>query len=121
MNWLARGVPFLVTLVEAGFGQPRLVVGADRLRGSVFLADGPDRRPAEAPVALLAERYKAFGPRCLVAVPAEEAHRLDGLTLPTADGYDRLHAIQSALLDRKFADWRRSGSRRCGRSPPTTG
>jgi predicted Zn-dependent protease len=100
----ARGVPFLVTLVETGFGQPRLVVGADRLRGSLFLADGPDRRPAEAPVALLLKRYRAFGPRCLAAVPAAEAHRLDGLTLPAADRYDRLYAIQTALLDLKFAE-----------------
>ncbi|HET6575150.1 MAG TPA: hypothetical protein VFG68_16200, partial [Fimbriiglobus sp.] len=101
---VARGVPFFVTLVETGFGQPRLVVGADRLRGSVFLADGPDRRPAEAPVKLLAERYKAFGPRCLVAVPEGESQRLDELALPGADGYDRLHAIQTALLDLKFPE-----------------
>jgi tetratricopeptide (TPR) repeat protein len=99
---IARGVPFLVTLVETGFGQPRLAVGADRLRGSIFLADGQDRRPAEAPVALLAERYRPFGPRCLAAVPAEEAHRLDGLTFPEASEYDRLHAVQSALLDLDF-------------------
>ena len=101
---VARGVPFLVTLVETGFGQPRLAVGADRLRGSVFLADGPDRRPAEAPVVLLCERYRAFGPRCLAAVPADEAHRLDGLTLPGADAYDRFHAIQAALIDLRFAE-----------------
>jgi tetratricopeptide (TPR) repeat protein len=101
---VGRGVPFLVTLVETGFGQPRLVVGADRLRGSIFLADGPDRRPAEAPISLLIERYRVFGPRCLAAVPADETHRLDGLTLPESGEYDRLYAIQAALLDLKFAE-----------------
>src|SRR5262249_36403386 len=40
---IARGVPFLVTLVEAGFAQPRLAIGADRLKNTVSLADRLDR------------------------------------------------------------------------------
>ena len=67
---IGRGVPFLVTLVEAGFSQPRLVVGADAVRGTVLLADGVERRPVEAPVASLVERFAPFGPRCLALVPA---------------------------------------------------
>ncbi|OWK37938.1 tetratricopeptide repeat protein [Fimbriiglobus ruber] len=100
---VGRGVPFFVTFVEAGFGQHRLVVGADRVRGTVFVADGTDRRPAEAPITVLTTRYRAFGPRCFVAVPPAEANRLDGLTLPASAEYDRLHAILIALTDHEFA------------------
>jgi tetratricopeptide (TPR) repeat protein len=97
---VAAGLPFLVWFVEAGFQQPRLVVGADPLRGTVFLADGPEGRPTEAPVSVLTERYKAFGPRCLVAAPADKLAAVG--PLPQADEYDRLHAIQAALAGRKF-------------------
>ncbi|MFO0847968.1 MAG: hypothetical protein U0871_05315 [Gemmataceae bacterium] len=100
---IAAGLPFLVSFVEAGFQQHRLVMGADPVRGTVFLADGPDRQPTEAPVSVLTDRYKAFGPRCLVPVPAAEAGRLDAVgPLPDADAYDRLHALQSALAAHSF-------------------
>jgi predicted Zn-dependent protease len=104
---IARGVPFAVTLVEAGFSQPRLCVGADPVRGTVALADGQERRPADAPVASLLERFGAFGPRCLALVPATESAKLDGLPpLPDADARDALYAVQKPLLthDRAAAD-----------------
>ena len=73
---IGRGVPFVVTLVEAGFSQARLAVGADRLRNTVMLADGTDRRPIEAPLDTITDRFQATGPRCLALVPAAEAARL---------------------------------------------
>src|SRR5262245_15037303 len=76
---IARRVPFIVTLVEAGFSQPRLCIGADAVRGSISVIDGLDRRPVDAPVASLVERFVPFGPRCLVVVPTAEAAKLDGL------------------------------------------
>ena len=93
-----RGVPFVVTLVEAGFSQARLCVGADAVRGSVLLAAGPDRRPMEVPAAGLAERFVPFGPRCLALVPAAHAAKLDGLTLPEAAEREALYAVQRPLL-----------------------
>ncbi len=101
---IARGLPFLVTLVESGFGQSRLILGVDRTRNSVFMPEGLEQRPIEAPITVLLERYQAFGPRCLVVVPKEEAAKLDGLSLPDSDTYNRLHAIQCALNDLKFAE-----------------
>lgn len=95
---LGRGVPFLLTLLEAGYSQPRLVVGFDRIKHTVSLTDGTDRRPVEAPLDTLLERFAVTGPRCLALVPAAEAARLDGLTLPDADARDRLHAVQKPLL-----------------------
>ena len=103
---IARGVPFLVTLVEAGFSQPRLAIGADTLRGTVFLADGHDRRPIEAPLATLRERFAPFGPRGLALVPTAEAARLHDLTLSDAGEHDALYAVQKPLLahDRPTAE-----------------
>jgi tetratricopeptide (TPR) repeat protein len=95
-----RGVPFVVTLVEAGFSQPRLCVGADAVRGSVSIVDGLDRRPVDAPVGSLVERFAPFGPRCLALVPAGEARRLDGVPEPTdSAAREALYAVQRPLLD----------------------
>ncbi|QDU18171.1 hypothetical protein [Urbifossiella limnaea] len=95
---IQRGVPFVLTLVEAGFSQARLVVGADALKHTVFLAEPGDRRPTEAPVGPLLERFASAGPRCLALVPQAEAARLDGLDLPDAAAYDALYAVQRPLL-----------------------
>src|SRR6185369_6794570 len=70
---IERGVPFIVTLVEAGFSQARLAVGADRLRHTVSFAEQPERRPTEAPLDPFLERFKGTGPRALALVPAAEA------------------------------------------------
>jgi len=94
---LDRGVPFLVTMVDAGYSHSQLAVGGDRARASVWLTDGGDRRANEAPLSLLIERYASTGPRGLVLVPAAEGQRLDGLDLPDRAKYDRLHVIQAAL------------------------
>lgn len=108
-------MPFIVTLVEAGFSQPRLVVGADPLKNTVFFAEPPDRRPTEAPLPALLERFKATGPRCLAVVPPEKAALLGarasgphsgaagtaavpGDVLPDAEVYDLLYAVQKPLL-----------------------
>lgn len=98
LGLLERGVPFLVTLVEAGFSQSRLVVGADRLKHTVLFVDHQDRHPSEAPLDTIRERFSSTGPRCLALVPEGEAARLDGLALADADAYDRLYAVQKPLL-----------------------
>jgi predicted Zn-dependent protease len=95
---IGRGVPFVLTLVEAGFSQPRLVVGADGVKHTIFLAEPGDRRPTEAPVAPLVERFGSTGPRGLALVPAADASRLDGLELPDAAAYDAVYAVQKPLL-----------------------
>jgi tetratricopeptide (TPR) repeat protein len=92
-----RGIPFILTLVDAGYSHSQFVIGIDRTRHSVWLSDGSGGRPHEAPLALLSERYSSTGPRGLVLVPASEAARLDGIELPDRAQYDRLHEIQSAL------------------------
>lgn len=93
-----RGIPFVVSLVEAGFTQPRLCVGADAVRGTIMLADGAERRPVEAPVASLAERFAPFGPRCLALVPPAHTERFDSLLLPDGSTREALHQVQKPLL-----------------------
>ena len=103
LELVGRSLPFFVTLVETGYGQARLIVGADRLRQSLFFVEGSERRPGEAPITVLMERYRAFGPRCLVAVPAADAAKLDGLTLADSAEYDQLNRVQTALHARDYA------------------
>ncbi|HKB06190.1 MAG TPA: hypothetical protein VKD90_28600 [Gemmataceae bacterium] len=94
---LERGVPFLLTLVDAGYSHSQLAIGGDRVRHSLWLAEAAERRPNEAPLQLLTERYVATGPRGLVMVPSGEGHRLDGVELPDRALYDRLHEVLAAL------------------------
>lgn len=104
VSLIGRGVPFLIALVEAGFSQSRLAIGTDALRKSIWLADGLERQPTEGSAAILLERYAAFGPRCLVAVPATEATRLDDLPLPDTAEYDALFALQTQLADHHYKE-----------------
>ena len=94
---LERGVPFVLTMVDAGFSHSQLAIGCDRVRYSIWLTDVADRRANEAPFTLLDERYASTGPRGLVVLPRGEAQRLDGVELPDRDLYDRLHDVQAAL------------------------
>ncbi len=95
---IGRGVPFIITLVEAGFSQPRLGVGVDAVRGSIFLGDGMERRPVETPASGLVERFGPFGPRCLAVVPPEQKAKLDSLTLPEVTEREALYAVHKPLL-----------------------
>ncbi len=106
VSLLERGVPFIVTLVEAGFSQPRLCVAADAVRGTVSLVDNLDRRPVDAPVGSMIERFAPFGPRALAIVPASEAAKLEDIPLVDGDVREALHAVQKPLLthDRDSAD-----------------
>lgn len=112
-----RGVPFIITLFETGYGQPRVVAGFDLVRESVFLAEPGERRPVEAPMALMLERFAAHGPRALAAVPAAHADKLAGLTLPDADGHDGLYRLLSNVADFKLTDAKRELERLTANHP----
>ena len=99
---IGRGVPFQLTLVETGFGQSRLVIGADDIRGSLFFAETLERKPVEAPLAALFKRFRSTGPRCLVAVPPGAGAKLDGIDFPDADVLDALHGLQTMVAEHRF-------------------
>ena len=94
---IGRGLPFIVSLVEAGFTR-RLCVGVDAVRGTVFLVDGTERRPIEAPTQSLLGRFAAFGPRCLVLVPTEHAAKLTSTAWVDQNIREALYAVQRPLL-----------------------
>jgi cellulose synthase operon protein C len=98
---IEAGIPFLLTLVEAGFSQHRLVVGYDRLRQTVSMAEAFDRRINEAPVKTLLQRYSPFGPRCLAVAPAE--FPWPEFPWPEQQAYDELHELQVLLAKNKFS------------------
>ena len=93
-----RGVPFTVTTIQPGNAHLQAVVGYDGRRGTLLIRDPSLRNCGEAYADKFVERYRAHGPRGMALVPSEEAHRLDGLDLPDAELWDRLHELDGALI-----------------------
>ena len=96
-NIIERGIPFILTMVDAGYSHSQLVIGCDRTRNALWLTDGSDRRQNEAPLDILLERYASSGPRGLIQIPKAEASRLDGLDLPERALFDQLDSLQAAI------------------------
>jgi tetratricopeptide (TPR) repeat protein len=94
---LERGIPFLFTMVDAGYAHAQVAAGFDRQRLSLWLRDTQDRRTNEAPLKVLLERYKSTGPRGLALIPRAKLDLLAGIGFSEADQYDQLHRIQTAL------------------------
>lgn len=95
MALIDAGIPFFVTLVEVGVSQTRLAIGYDRLRKTLFLADGLDRKPVEAPLAVLLSRYRSTGPRATAFTPPDSDKATLLVGLPDVDAYSALHAVQT--------------------------
>ncbi|RMG37403.1 MAG: hypothetical protein D6725_08950 [Planctomycetota bacterium] len=92
-----RGVPFTFTTVEPGGGHLQAVIGYDSRRGLLVIRDPYQRGTGEALADKLLRRHAAFGPRGLAFVPKERRELLEGLSLPDAELWDRLHALDDAL------------------------
>ena len=95
---LERGVPFTLNTVEPGAGHLQAVIGYDGRRGTLLIRDPSSRVSGEALADKILHRYRAFGPRGMAMVPEEEAARLEGIALPNAPLWDRLHAFDGALV-----------------------
>jgi cellulose synthase operon protein C len=95
---LDRRIPFLMTMVEAGYTHSQIVVGYDKVRNSLWVRDVTDRRTNEAPLNTIQERYSSTGPRGLALVPIEQSVLLEDLSLEDSPLYEELHRIQMALL-----------------------
>lgn len=92
-----RGVPFTFTTVDVGRAHLQAVIGYDGRRRTLLIRDPYFRHIGEALADMTLERYRASGPRAMALVPREQAHLLDGLDLPDAALYDRLHELNRAL------------------------
>jgi tetratricopeptide (TPR) repeat protein len=95
---LDRGIPFLMTMVDAGYTHSQIVLGYDQHRRSLWVRDAADYRTNEAPFRTIEERYSTTGPRGLAVVPREQWQLLEGLTLEDSAVYDLLHRLQASLL-----------------------
>ena len=92
-----RGVPFTFTTVEPGAGHLQAVIGYDGRRGTLLIREPSMRVCGEALADKILHRYRGFGPRGMAMAPQEESARLEGIALPDAHLWDRLHAFDGAL------------------------
>jgi cellulose synthase operon protein C len=90
---IERQLPFLITLVDAGYVHSQIVVGYDRNRDSLFLRDVADVRTQEAPWKTITERYASTGPRGLLLVPKSQADRIEGIEFPERESFEALHKL----------------------------
>ena len=101
---LNRGVPFTLVTAEATSAHLQAVIGYDDLRGTLIIRDPYQYYAGEAVAEAFLQHYRARGPRGMALVPKAQAHLLDGLDLPDAALFDRLHALQRALFQHQRAE-----------------
>ena len=91
------GVPFSLVTKGSASGHLQAVAGYDRLRRTLLIRDPFHPSHAEMEAAPLFAAQAAHGPRAMVLVPPDQAHRLDGIALPEVDDHDELFRVQTAL------------------------
>jgi tetratricopeptide (TPR) repeat protein len=94
---LDRGIPSTLTTVEADSAHLQAVIGYDARRGTLLIRDPTLPQEAEAFAQGFLDRYRSVGPRGMAMVPRDRAALLEGLELPEAGLYDRLHEMQVRL------------------------
>jgi tetratricopeptide (TPR) repeat protein len=93
---LDRGIPFTLTTVEPTSAHLQAVIGYDARAGTILVRE-PGRQHFEEYTEKWLEDYAFSGPRGMVLLPPDKAALLDGVELPEAELYDRLHRLRSAL------------------------
>ena len=101
---IERGVPFTLTTVYPSYAHLQAVIGFDALQGTLVIRDPTEPTHGEFVEQPFFEWSQANGPRGMLLVPPEEAHRVEGIALPDAELYDLLHAVQDALVDHRRDD-----------------
>ena len=97
-------MPFTLTTVYPSYAHLQAVIGFDALQGTLVIRDPTEPTHGEFVEQPFFEWSQANGPRGMLLVPAEEAHRVEGIALPDAELYDLLHAVQDALVDHRRDD-----------------
>lgn len=92
-----RGLPFTLTTVESTSSHLQVVVGYDAALRRVLIRDPGTWFRREVEWEWIERRYRAFGPRGMVAAPAERAAEIAGLALTDAALHDALHRLHLAL------------------------
>lgn len=92
-----RGLPFTLSLQYTGSGHLQAVVGYDEPRGSLLIRDPGQSQFGECLAEGLFASQQPSGPRGMLLLPPEEAHRLDGLQLPDEALWDLYYRLTTAL------------------------
>ncbi|MCF7733986.1 MAG: C39 family peptidase [Akkermansiaceae bacterium] len=92
-----RGVPFTLTTQAATSAHLQTCTGYDERIGIIYLRDPTERHFGEMILEDLIQQHPIDGPRCMVLIPQEEAHRLGAIDLPDAAAYDAHHDLLVAL------------------------
>ena len=98
---LDRGIPFTFATVEPASAHVQAIIGYDGRRGTLIVRDPYWRNANEGLADKVLDRYRAFGPRGMALVPQAQAERLEGLDLPDADLWDRLHGLDGQLMNHR--------------------
>ncbi|MFZ6047839.1 tetratricopeptide repeat protein [Pseudomonas sp. CR3202] len=99
-----RGLPFTLTVQYTGSGHLQAVVGYDEPRGTILIRDPAQPQFGECLAESLFRNQSASGPRGMLLLPTDEAHRLDGLVLPEKAIWDLYYELVSALEAHRRSD-----------------
>jgi len=94
---VSRGVPFTLVTTWATGAHLQAVIGTDDRAGLLIIRDPTHPHYAEAHLEGFLKDYEAHGPRSMLVLPAEKRTLVDGVTLPEAELYDMVHAVEAAL------------------------
>lgn len=92
-----RGIPFTLTTSWITSGHLQACIGYDDRQESVLLRDPTHRHYGEVPLQSLIQEHPIEGPRCLIMIPEEESHRLDGVHLPDEALYNEQYELAKAI------------------------
>lgn len=105
---LDAGVPFTLTTVGTASAHLQAVIGYDALRGTLLIRDPFKPTFAEFEAQALFESHRCSGPRGMLLLPPDQAHRLAGIELPDASAWDAMHAVMHALSAHRRDDAQRA-------------
>src|SRR5204862_292799 len=94
---LARGVPFTLVTTWATNAHLQAVIGTDDRAGLLIIRDPTFAHYSEAILEGFLKDYAAHGPRGMLVLPEDQRVRTEGITLPEAELYDMVHAVEAAL------------------------
>lgn len=101
---IERDLPFTLATRGAGYAHLQAVIGYDGRTATVLIRDPYHRTRGAIGISELLENQAPHGPRAMVLVPRDQAHRIAGLDLPDAALHDLLHQFDGALIEHRRDD-----------------
>ncbi len=114
---VSRGVPFTLVTTWTTGAHLQSVIGTDDRAGLLIIRDPTHAHYSEALLDGFLKDYEAHGPRGMLLLPESERARADGIVLPEAALYDRVHAIEAALQSHNRALAQQEFDQLCAAAP----